>query len=103
MPTYVYEIIAPDAHGECGQFEVFQRMMDPPLTHDPDSGQPVRRVISGGIGIKLDLLKRSTVVNKKSAAARACGCGGGKPHRHAASEHRSRVDRTDTEGIRFKP
>ncbi len=82
MPTYVYETVPEDADTEPHRFEVFQRMSDAPLTVDPDSGQPVKRLITGGIGIKLQGLKRSTVVNKKSAAATACGCATGKPHRH---------------------
>ncbi|MGD9855720.1 MAG: FmdB family transcriptional regulator [Planctomycetaceae bacterium] len=44
MPTYVYEIIQPDGQpGE--QFEVVQRISEPPLTQHPQSGEPVRRVI----------------------------------------------------------
>ncbi|MEO1203663.1 MAG: zinc ribbon domain-containing protein [Pseudomonadota bacterium] len=82
MPTYVYETIPADTSVEPRRFEVFQRMNDDPLTADPDSGEPVRRIITGGIGIRLKGLKRSTVVNKKSAAATACGCATGKPHRH---------------------
>ncbi len=43
MPIYVYEVI-----GEEGtvrdRFEVVQKMTDQPLTHHPDTGQPVRRV-----------------------------------------------------------
>jgi len=53
-------------------------MTDEPLKTDPLSGEPVKRIISGGIGIKLKGLKRSTVVNKRSAAATACGCS----HKH---------------------
>ncbi len=74
MPTYVYEIIAPNSAAEPGRFEVFQRMSDAPLTVDPGSGKPVRRIVTVAVGIKLKGLKRSTVVNKKSAAATACGC-----------------------------
>ena len=85
MPTYVYEIIAPNSAAEPRRFELFQRMSDAPLTVDPGSGKAVRRVIVGGVGIKLKGLKRSTVVNKKSAAATACGCVTGSPHRHFAS------------------
>ena len=85
MPTYVYEIIASSSGAEPRQFEVFQRMSDAPLNIDPDSGKPVRRIITGGVGIKLKGLKRSTVVNKKSAAATACGCAPGSPHRHLSS------------------
>ena len=81
MPTYVYEITASTAGSEPRRFEVFQKMSDAPLTCDPLSGQPVSRVISGGIGIRVKGLKRSTVVNKKSAAATACGCAAGRSHR----------------------
>jgi predicted nucleic acid-binding Zn ribbon protein len=45
MPLYVYEIIS--ERGENGeQFEVLQHFNDPPLTHHPDSGLPVRRVLT---------------------------------------------------------
>ena len=45
MPIYVYEVI--QAGGEDGEtFEVLQGMNDPPLTHHPETGQPVRRSIS---------------------------------------------------------
>ena len=74
MPTYVYEIVTPNVGTGPRRFEVFQRMDDAPLTVDPDSGLPVVRIVTGGIGIKLQVLKRSTVVNKRSAAATACGC-----------------------------
>ena len=82
MPTYVYETIPSDPTAKPHRFEVFQRMLDEPLQVDPESGHPVRRIISGGIGLKLPGLKRSTVVDKKSPAATACGCATGRPHRH---------------------
>lgn len=45
MPTYVYQVIADDgAEGEV--FEVVQRMTDSPLTTHPETGRPVRRVIT---------------------------------------------------------
>lgn len=81
MPTYVYEIIS-GSDAERRRIEIFQRMSDPPIAIDPVSGEPVRRIITGGVGIKLGGLKRSTVVNKRSAAATACGCARGIPHRH---------------------
>ena len=82
MPTYVYETIPGSPDEEPRRFDVFQRMSDEPLTHDPESGDPVRRVITGGIGLNLGVLKRSTVVDKSSPAATACGCATGRPHRH---------------------
>jgi hypothetical protein len=82
MPTYLYETIPTDAADEPQRFEVFQSMLDAALTHDPSSGLAVRKIITGGNGVKLGVLKRSTVVNKSSPAATACGCATGRPHRH---------------------
>lgn len=89
MPTYVYETIPGDAESQPRRFELFQRMTDSPLQTDPKTGEPVRRIITGGNGIRLKGLKRSTVVNKKSAAATACGCATGRPHRHKNSPAKS--------------
>ena len=72
MPTYVYETIPGDPAVKPRRFEVFQSMHDEALTHDPDTGEPVKRIITGGIGLKLGVLKRSTGVDKKSPAATAC-------------------------------
>ncbi len=50
MATYVYETL-PRRNGETPRrFEVVQSMKDAPLTRHPDTGEPVRRVISGGFG-----------------------------------------------------
>ncbi|MDA0706384.1 MAG: zinc ribbon domain-containing protein [Proteobacteria bacterium] len=83
MPTYIYETIPPDSDGKPRRFEIRQRMSDQPLREDPVTGLPVRKIITGGGGISLGVLRRSTVVDKKSPAATACGCASGKPHRHA--------------------
>lgn len=48
MPTYVYQTI-PENGEAPRQFEVWQSMKDEPLKTDPQTGLPVRRVISGGI------------------------------------------------------
>jgi predicted nucleic acid-binding Zn ribbon protein len=50
MATYVYETIPRKKGEKPRQFEVEQKMSDPPLTKDPKTGQPVRRVIVGGSG-----------------------------------------------------
>jgi predicted nucleic acid-binding Zn ribbon protein len=84
MPTYTYETIPSDPATEPRRFEIFQRMTDNALTTDPVTGAPVRKIITGGAGIKLGVLRRSTVVNKKSPAATACGCATGRPHRHTS-------------------
>lgn len=49
MPIYVYETL-PGTQGETPErFEVRQSMSDEPLVAHPETGQPVRRVLSGGL------------------------------------------------------
>ncbi len=47
MPTYVYRRLGPDGQPDGSTFELAQRITEPALTHDPATGQPVERVISG--------------------------------------------------------
>jgi len=49
MPTYVYETT--DTSKPVRRFEVKQSMHDEPLRVDPETGEPVKRVISGGYGV----------------------------------------------------
>lgn len=51
MPTYVYETTDPKKPKR--RFEIKQSMKDKPLRKDPKTGEPVRRVISGGFGVKV--------------------------------------------------
>ncbi|MEO6788390.1 MAG: zinc ribbon domain-containing protein [Chthoniobacteraceae bacterium] len=48
MATYLYETIPEKPGQKPRQFEYVQKMSDPALTHDPESGLPVRRLIVGG-------------------------------------------------------
>lgn len=70
MPVYVYETL-PAAGKKPRRFEVKQSMKDKPLTHDPDTGAPVRRVVSGGYGFY------GAAAEKASPPAGPCGgqCG----------------------------
>lgn len=45
MPIYEYEILNPDGTAR-GVLEVQQKMADPPLTRHPETGEPLRRVLS---------------------------------------------------------
>ena len=46
MPTYIYGVILSDDDEAVGEtFEVEQGIRDPPLTHHPVTGEPVRRVL----------------------------------------------------------
>jgi predicted nucleic acid-binding Zn ribbon protein len=49
VPTYVYETT--DATKPLRRFEIKQSIHDEPLRVDPQTGEPVRRVISGGSGV----------------------------------------------------
>ncbi|MGC1481249.1 MAG: hypothetical protein WA771_12135 [Chthoniobacterales bacterium] len=69
MPTYVYETTDGKA---VRRFEVKQSMRDDALRFDPESGRPVRRVISGGYGY-LEKGKKT----ESAAAAGSCGSGCG--------------------------
>lgn len=51
MPTYVYETIPQQAGDAVTQFEIRQSMRDEPLKQHPETGVPVRRIISGGFGL----------------------------------------------------
>lgn len=73
MPTYIYESMPTDGSSPT-RFEVVQRMTDAPLMKHPETGEPVRRIITGGQGIKGKPIRRSTVVNKNLAGATPCGC-----------------------------
>lgn len=46
MPTYAYR------REDGTVFDAFQRITDPALTEDPETGQPVVRIISGGAGLQ---------------------------------------------------
>ncbi|RME68264.1 MAG: zinc ribbon domain-containing protein [Verrucomicrobia bacterium] len=70
MPTYVYETIPSDPSKPKRRFEVRQSMKDAPLTHDPETGEPVKRIISGGYGF-------ITGADASSSGAASAPSGGG--------------------------
>jgi predicted nucleic acid-binding Zn ribbon protein len=51
MATYTYETIPQKPGQKARRFEVEQKMSDAPLKCDPESGLPVRRIITGGSGL----------------------------------------------------
>ena len=50
MAIYIYETIPKNPKQKPRRFEVQQSMKDAPLTKDPKTGLPVKRVITGGSG-----------------------------------------------------
>ena len=72
MPTYVYETV-PACEGEKPRrFEVRQSILDKPLTTDPETGQPVRRVISGGIELPRGPSDRKAAPKVRHSDSCAC-------------------------------
>jgi len=70
MATYIYETIPREAGEPPRRFEVVQSMKDAPLTRHPDTGEPVRRVISGGFGF----MEKAGPKSAPAAAPCAPGC-----------------------------
>jgi hypothetical protein len=58
MPIYTYETIPQRRGGRVRRFEVRRSIHDAPLQTAPDSDEPVRRVITGGITVRAG--KRAT-------------------------------------------
>lgn len=75
MATYVYETIPTLPNAEPARFEVEQSMRDAPLTRHPATGEPVRRVITGGYGL-MGVGERKTTP-RAEAASSGGGCSPG--------------------------
>ncbi|PTX98105.1 hypothetical protein DB345_04510 [Spartobacteria bacterium LR76] len=73
MPTYVYETIPAKKGAKPRRFEIRQSIKDAALTHDPESGEPVRRVIAGGVGV----LTGASSSASRHVHTSSCGCGAG--------------------------
>jgi hypothetical protein len=74
MPIYQYQTIPTAEQPEILGFEITQSMKDVPLSQHPETGQPVRRVISGGFQ-PMGLRSRSPV--KAPVAPMSCNHHGG--------------------------
>lgn len=68
MTTYVYETIPPKRGLKPRYYEIKQSMNDAPLTKHPETGEPIRRVVLGGLGI---------LSSKSGKAGTSCGCAPG--------------------------
>jgi predicted nucleic acid-binding Zn ribbon protein len=73
MATYIYETVPDSPDVPLRRFEFKQSMKEAPLTEDPQTGQKVRRVISGGIGIMTGA-RSSVQAVKPTCRTGRCGC-----------------------------
>lgn len=82
MPVYEYEILGPDGVAR-GVYEVEQKMSEPALTRHPQTGEPLRRILSSTFAGA----SSSSASSDAGCASGACdfggcgmgggGCGGG--------------------------
>lgn len=88
MPTYVYR------REDGTTFDAFQRITDPALTEDPETGRPVVRVISGGAGLQFkgsgfyltDYARKDSKSESTDRKAQATGAAAPEPKAEAKSD-----------------
>jgi predicted nucleic acid-binding Zn ribbon protein len=80
MATYVYETTDPKKPAR--RFEIQQSMKDDALTAHPETGEPIRRVITGGLGYMASGnaprhadMQRAMGGGSKGAGGCGSGCG----------------------------
>jgi predicted nucleic acid-binding Zn ribbon protein len=73
MPTYVYETLPPRKGARIRRYEIKQSIKEAALVRHPETGEPIKRVIAGGVGV---LTSPSAHTHTSS-----CGCGAGDCHR----------------------
>lgn len=75
MPVYVYETIPQSGADRPQTFELRQSMSEPCLTAHPDTGAPVRRVLSGGLATFTGgAAPAAPMRNGGGGCGSACGC-----------------------------
>jgi predicted nucleic acid-binding Zn ribbon protein len=76
MATYIYETTDPKQ--PVRRFELQQSMKDAALTEHPETGEPIRRVITGGFGyMGTDHPPKHADMKRERGAAGSCGTGCG--------------------------
>jgi len=75
MPVYVYETIPESDAVSAERFEIRQSMSEPSLTVHPETGSPVRRVLSGGLATFTG--GASSTGPSAGQGGRGMGCGSG--------------------------
>lgn len=75
MATYIYETIPQTEGEESKRFEIKQSMRDAALTRHPETGEPVRRVITGGAGLMgVGQPSSAGVGSGGGSCGTGCGC-----------------------------
>lgn len=72
MATYIYETIPSGAKEKVKRYEIKQSMNDAPLAKHPETGEQIRRVVSGGFG----MIRKGGEGNATTSGGHACGSPG---------------------------
>jgi predicted nucleic acid-binding Zn ribbon protein len=76
MAVYIYETI-PSKEGEPARtYEIRQSMKDAAFTNHPETGEPIRRIITGGFGL-MTSSKGASPAPGPTAGGHCCGGGCG--------------------------
>lgn len=75
MTTYVYETIPSSPDQKPRRFEIMQAMSDEPLRTHPDTGEAIRRVITGGFGLMGVGEKGAPEIKSGGSCCGGGGCG----------------------------
>jgi predicted nucleic acid-binding Zn ribbon protein len=77
MATYVYQTIPAADEEPVRTYEIRQSMKDAALTRHPETGEPIRRVITGGLGIMTSSkgAPAPAVSSGSHCCGGGCGCG----------------------------
>jgi len=76
MPTYVYETIPAKKGAKARQYEIRQSIKDAALTKHPETGEPIRRIIAGGVGLMTGAAPSSSGGGHTHTSSCGCGAGG---------------------------
>ncbi len=75
MATYVYETTPAKDGDEVRRYEIRQSMKDAPLTKHPETGEPIRRIITGGLGfIGVGSRRSSSPAPRRPKHGGGCSC-----------------------------
>ena len=78
MATYIYETIPEAPDQPVRTYEIQQSMRDAAFTRHPETGEPIRRVITGGLGIMTSSRAGAPAPAPSGGhccAGAGCGCG----------------------------
>ena len=75
MPTYVYESIPEKKGAKARQYEIRQSIKDAALTTHPETGEPIRRIIAGSVGLMTGASPTSAPSGGGHTHSSGCGCG----------------------------